>query len=82
MLAAQSSADVLTNMQRRVATATPRRVETALVSLREGAVAGRAELVVVPNIRPMLPEGVYHWTAAHPEWKDRCRRTQSMTAPG
>jgi hypothetical protein len=23
----------------------------------------------VPNIRPLLPEGVYHWTATHPEWE-------------
>jgi hypothetical protein len=23
----------------------------------------------VPNIRPVLPEGVYHWTATHPEWE-------------
>src|SRR5690349_7288802 len=24
---------------------------------------------VMPNIDPLLPEGVYHWTATHPEWE-------------
>jgi hypothetical protein len=37
-------------------------------SFRQGAVGGR-DALGVPNIRPLLPEGVYHWTATHPEWE-------------
>ena len=37
-------------------------------SVRQGAVARREESVVL-SIPRMLPDGVYHWIATHPEWE-------------
>src|SRR5690349_498385 len=48
--------------------ATPSSAETAIASVRQGAVPGACESVML-SIPRMLPDGVYHWTATHPEWE-------------
>jgi hypothetical protein len=37
--------------------------------VRSGERAGGAGELVALNISPLLPMGVHHWTATHPEWK-------------
>src|SRR5690349_103383 len=46
-----------------------RRSRSSSESAYEAERAARDKELVVLNIRAMLPEGVHHWTATHPEWE-------------